>query len=158
MGIGEMGLYKQVKEHRKFFEIRDEGTTMVVYCFKLIAEGELERHLIGKGGFGAQELDQAGYVIYYWPVDDSNPSQTRPAASYDLYRWHPSVTGTRTQFVAMQVIRRYWDILESGDVIDVQYALGETDIPKGHDRDWQTEPYDYSGNMEWMHGVLSGQV
>jgi hypothetical protein len=48
------------------------------------------------------------------------------ACCYDPYEW----VGARTMRVAHQYIEENWDQLESGEVIDVEFILGETDEKK----------------------------
>jgi len=50
-------------------------------------------------------------------------------ATYDPYAW-----GDRTFFVAHQYIERNWGSLESGEVLDVEYILGESKTPKVSER------------------------
>jgi hypothetical protein len=46
--------------------------------------------------------------------------------AYDPYDW----VGDRTKPHAHQFIMEHWQELRDGDVIDVQFILGETDSPK----------------------------
>ena len=136
----------------KYFEVRDVGTRMVLMCFKFDAANEDERHLVGLSGFGTLIFGQNYYTLYYWPVDDG--SSIRPAASYDIQNWHPAIIGSRTQYLAMKIVEKHWSQLCSGDVIDIEYAIGETTLPKCHDNLYPYKKHDDSGRMLWMKDVL----
>lgn len=50
-------------------------------------------------------------------------------ATSDPYAW-----GDRTWSVAHNYIIEHWDELKDGDVVDVEFILGETDVPKVSER------------------------
>gem|GEM_PF-2943358 len=57
--------------------------------------------------------------------------KVRLRMTYDPYDW----SGTpRTYREAHKYIKQNWGILESGDVIDVEFILGETDTCKISER------------------------
>lgn len=97
----------------KLFEIRDSCTLYLVTATKMISEKGIEKHIIKKAGYGL-----------------SNPSilitdiETKEAST-DAYSWG----GGRTMKEAHLHIKRNYDELKTGDVIDVEYLLGEKDEP-----------------------------
>jgi len=58
--------------------------------------------------------------------------------AYDCYDWPAN---PRTYRVAHDYIRHNWHTLEDGDVIDVEYILGETEVPKLSERITENEPH-----------------
>jgi hypothetical protein len=86
----------------------------------LRASNEAERWLLSRSGYGPKPEDQARYVILCKIDGDSVKSH------YDAYSWGDQ----RTMRVAHEYIIRNFHKLESGDVIDVQFILGETSQPK----------------------------
>lgn len=92
----------------KLFEVRDSATFIPVIGITISgADGYLAR----RAGFGSRCI----YLIH----------MTSNHCTYDPYDW-----GNRTMRVAHEHIEAEWDTLQSGDVIDVQYILGETTSPK----------------------------
>ena len=103
----------------KLFEVRDRGTTMAmigIACARVEARSEREILLLERAGYGDRcillgSLD--GGKFAYDPYDQFNGARTRGAAH--LY------------------IEENWDSLKSGDIIDVEFILGETPAPKETD-------------------------
>ena len=52
--------------------------------------------------------------------------------AYDCYDWAKDM---RTKGTAHNFIAEHWHELSDGDVIDVQFILGETDKPKASERE-----------------------
>ena len=76
----------------------------------------------------AAALDIEETIGWLWvPV---NQAQCRGVA-YDCYGW-PS--NPRTYQVAHNYIATHWSALSDGDVIDVEFILGETDTRKTSER------------------------
>jgi len=124
----------------KLFEIRDAGTFMPVMAVKLAPRYELdmpnrenvthvyerELYLLRRAGYSAEQIDlnhqscaSQPYIILC-KLDGVE-------AQYDPYGWQ---TRARTIPVAHAHMIEHWDSLASGDVIDVQYIVGETPAPK----------------------------
>jgi hypothetical protein len=101
----------------KLFEIRDEGTTMPVIAIKPDPRTEPERWLWAKGGYGTEAMGQREYVLL-GPLHGGEGMLV-----CDPYK-HPGVS--RTLPTAHKHILECWTYLRSGDVIDVQFVLGET--------------------------------
>ena len=102
----------------KVLEIRDEGTFFPMLCINLgMADNEDQRHLLHGVGF---------------PLDGRpNIAVTHATCSghltNDPYEWGPD---RRTYSVSHNYIINHWDELKDGDVIDVQFILGETKVKK----------------------------
>ncbi len=93
----------------KLLEIRDAGTTIPAMAIEVSgADG----WLMQRAGFGDVPC------IYLVMLATQK-------CAYDPYAW-----GGRTMPVAHNYIRDMWTLLDSGDVIDVEYILGETARPK----------------------------
>lgn len=93
----------------KFIEIRDRGTFVPSIAFDLT---RADHYLADRAGFG----DQRCVVLL---------SLATYRAHYDPYDW-----GDRTYHVAHLWLAEHWDDVASGDVVDVQFILGETAAPK----------------------------
>ena len=97
----------------KLFELRDSMTFIPVMATKIVRERETdpESHwLLGAAGYGP------GGCVLLVPLQGGE-------ARYDPYNWHG---GARTFREAHHYIEENWDKLKDGDVVDVQFALGET--------------------------------
>lgn len=107
----------------KLFEVRDRATFMPVMAVKLATRDEREAYLLGRAGYAREAVegtaDVEPYVILVTLV--------AVEAEYDPFQWS---TRARTLPAAHQHIIAHWDELKSGDVVDVEYVLGETQAPK----------------------------
>ena len=115
----------------KIFEVRDSGTFIPVLAIKAVPERnsfgnyvEAERYLLRRAGYG---FEQPSIILIRAECSglDNN-------ATYDAYAW--PANGTRTLHVAHLYIEKNFDSLRSGDVIDVEYELGETKVKKVSER------------------------
>ena len=98
----------------KMFELRDKGTFIPVMCIKMDSRGaHQEDYLLGRAGFGKHTY----LVQLVW--------MSAGKTQYDPFKWND-----RTFYTAHKYITENWDKLISGDVIDVEFILGETDKPK----------------------------
>ncbi len=104
----------------KTLEIRDKGTFIPVIAIQTMAADEAEEYLLNRAGF------RQSLCVILCRLECSG---TERNASYDPYAW-----GGRTYPVAHQYIADHFADLESGDVIDVQFILGETASPKISER------------------------
>jgi hypothetical protein len=92
----------------KLLEIRDKGTFIPVLCVSVSgADGFLAR----RGGFGRR-------LILIVKLTDLETN------------YHSSQWGGRTMPVSHKHIENNWEIIKYGDVIDVEFILGETEAPK----------------------------
>lgn len=106
----------------KLFEIRDRGTFLPIMATKLMPcldnayEAKRERYLLSRTGFRNDEFVMLCKI---------NAEGFRGDASYDEFTWN-----SRTLAQAHSYIIKNWFALKSGDVIDVEFILGETSMPK----------------------------
>ena len=94
----------------KFLEIRDVGTRIIVMCTLLAGETEVEKGMLATAG---------------WHPDTTSVLLTS-MSDYET-GYDPFKKRDRTYFTAHRHIQQNWKHLKSGDVIDVQYILGETE-------------------------------
>jgi hypothetical protein len=113
----------------KCLEVRDANTFCPVICIRPVAENEAQRYLLGRDGYRADSTESC--IIYIKP-------QCR-GVSYDPYNWPDN---PRTHRVAHIWIEKNWAVLKDGDVVDVQFILGESKAQKLSERieehDWHT--------------------
>lgn len=104
----------------KLFELRDRFTFIPVMAIKLVSESEQERFLLSKAGYGIGYSDHLKYILLLRINGD------HIVGSSDCY----DHGGGRTMGEAHNFIYKNWNELTSGDVIDVEYILGETNQKK----------------------------
>lgn len=102
----------------KLLEIRDSGTMMPCMAVKLSHRTVEESWLLRRAGFGYGE-----YVLFH-PL-------TLNEINYDVYSWR---RGARTVPEAHKYVLENWDNLKSGDVVDVEFILKETEAKKVSER------------------------
>jgi hypothetical protein len=90
-------------------EIRDRATFIPVLAIKLEAVNVGQRYLIRRAGF---EVPNDNIILLRVDCGQAN---------YDPYAW-----GDRTFFTAHKYIIDAFDALDDGDVVDVEFILGET--------------------------------
>lgn len=97
----------------KLFEIRDRMTFIAVLATAVSgADGYLARRV----GFNSERF------IFLTRLDSAK-------SQYNSYDW-----GDRTMAKAHEYIEQNWDTLNSEDVIDVEFILGETETKKVSER------------------------
>lgn len=106
----------------KILEIRDEGTFISVLCIDIQPDNEPQRYHMRRCGYSC---DGHPNVVMTKLSADHNP------ATNDPYQWKGD---TRTFPRAHLYIIENWSSLNDGDVIDVQFILGETSSPKISER------------------------
>lgn len=120
----------------KVLELRDDGTFIPLLCVDMNPDAELmtgpaetERML---ARFEAQHylLRRCGYPCDARP----NIAITRLGCHSDPCSNDPYSWGGRTMPVAHNYIIENWDKLKDGDVVDVEFILGETTAPKVSER------------------------
>lgn len=111
----------------KALELRDKGTFIPLLAVNMnptLHGGSLsqrcQQYLLRRCGY---PCDGTPNVVITHMSADGKP------ASNDPYYW-----GGRTMPVAHNYIIEHWDSLNDGDVIDVQFILGETKMPKISER------------------------
>ena len=97
----------------KCLEIRDAGTFMACIFIRPVPDNEAQRYLLRRDGYRGDVSERC--IIAIKP-------QCR-GVSYDPYNWGD---GARTMPVAHDYIEKHWSELRDGDVVDVQFILGET--------------------------------
>jgi len=114
----------------KALEIRDAATFIPVIAIKMVPdyvfrfdETNPERYLLRRSGYN---FDDPSVVLCRM-----NCSGVDRNATYDPYAWGNQ---TRTMPVAHDYITKNFDNLNSGDVVDVEFILGETKQPKQSER------------------------
>lgn len=103
----------------KILEIRDHATFIPVICIKPVAENEAQHYLLRRDGYSLDLNDPIVIMI---------DAQCRNV-SYDPYNWRSD-----THKVAHDYILRNWKTLKDGDVVDVEFILGLTKVPKTSER------------------------
>jgi len=101
-------------------ELRDSATFIPILAMRLSSENELERSLLAHGGWGLTNIEHSRYIMLH-RMDGNNNVPSR----FDPYDWQD-----RTFSVAHKYIEEHFDELKSGDVIDVEFILGETKTKK----------------------------
>ena len=102
-------------EKVKYFEIRDRGTLILVLAVQYGAHSPREQKILQRAGLW-------GGGAYSLQLTDLVSGRTER----DAYAW----TGSRTKHEAHKYIEKNWDFLNSGEVIDIEYVLGEVHTPK----------------------------
>ena len=102
----------------KMFEVRDRGTYIPVAATKLVTNDLGEAYM----------LRRAGYSNSYPMVILTRLDNVE--AHNDAYNW----ADTRTLREAHGYIAKNFDTLKSGDVVDVEFILGETTVCKTSER------------------------
>lgn len=110
----------------KALEIRDEGTFIAALAVEMNPEFELndasraQRYLLRRCGY---PCDGKPNVMLTKMMGDGSP------ASNDPHHWRD-----RTIAVAHLYIIEHWPAIKDGDVIDVEFILGEKPMPKVSER------------------------
>jgi hypothetical protein len=100
----------------KLFELRDRGTFIEIYMTKIRPVSLRERGLMRRAG---------------WRVEDPLYTMTRLDLSETMMsEYQADVANSRTFGVAFKWIVNNWDMLTSGDLVCVEYILGERAEPK----------------------------
>lgn len=125
----------------KVLELRDEGTFIPLLCVDM-NPGE---PYPSKSPFSEDELSQSldacrarHYLLRRcgYPCDGRpNIAITHLSADGDKCSNDPHYWGGRTRPVAHRYIIENWHALKDGDVVDVQFILGETLAPKRSERE-----------------------
>jgi hypothetical protein len=108
----------------KCLEIRDANTFIPVICIRPVPVNEAQRYLLRRDGYRGTEDERCIIMI------DAQCS----GVAYDPYDWKDR----RSKGHAHDFIAEHWHELADGDVIDVEYILGESSTKKISER--QTVP------------------
>lgn len=101
----------------KLLEVRDRATFLPVFAMAATPSNEGQRYLLSRAGYGNE------------PVCIIVGRLRGGTVSYDLYSW-----GDRTMATAHDYINKHFNELKDGDVIDVEFILGETTTKKTSER------------------------
>ena len=101
----------------KLLEVRDRATFLPVLAVSTEANNAEQGYLLSRTGYGAPLV-----ILTRLHADGR-------ATHYDPYAW-----GDRTMKTAHEYISLHWETLEDGDVIDVEFILGETTEKKISER------------------------
>lgn len=101
----------------KIIEIRDSATCLIVVAFRTYTfNNSVENWGFRREGFGPDS-------VYLVRLNDQQ-------CAYDPFKW----ANSRTMFQAHLYLQDHYDELESGDVLDIEYILGEKTIKKVSER------------------------
>jgi hypothetical protein len=106
----------------KLLEVRDRMTFVPMLALKPVPHNEEERYLLARAGYGRSPDDQSEYVLLA-RLDGGE-------LHYDSCAWH----NQRTCGTIHRWLQGHWAEVQSGDVVDVEFILGETSTPKVSER------------------------
>jgi hypothetical protein len=112
----------------KLIEVRDEGTTIVCIALKPHPETEAERWGWARTGYGLTPGEQGTYVLL-GPLGGGHGLLT-----CDPFK-HPGAPTQRTLWAAHTWLKKNWHLVQSGDVVDVEFIMGVSDHPKRPERE-----------------------
>lgn len=104
----------------KLLEIRDAGTFIPVLAVSMVSDDPIEKYLLSRVGYGIKRLILLTML-------------TANLSEYSYLGWAGGGYG-RTMTIAHQWITDHWDEINTGDVIDVEWILGESEQPKTPER------------------------
>lgn len=103
----------------KLFEVRDRGTFIPVIATLCRSPEEQERYLLNRSGYGTS----SGCIFV--------GKLSQGGGQYDPYSWSD---GSRTMTEAHAYIEANWNVLASGEVIDLEFIKGESQTKKISER------------------------
>ena len=106
----------------KAIEIRDTATFIPAIAIKVVPANEGQRYLLRRSGYG---FDFPQVIV-------AKLGGGSGMAHCDPYEWGG---GARTMTVAHEWVRDHFDEIEDGQVIDVEFLLGERAEPKASERE-----------------------
>jgi hypothetical protein len=113
----------------KALEIRDKGTFIPALAVSMVAEQgpsisaddtqqyTSQRYLLRRAGYNCNP--ESPFLVMLTSLYGGR------RAEYDVFAWND-----RTYHVAHDYITKHWVELRDGDVVDVEFILGETEKPK----------------------------
>ena len=104
----------------KTLELRDRATFIPLLAIDINPDNDAQRWLMRRVGYPCD--GQPNVIITKLSGDGD--------ASNDPYAWR----GARSFPVAHDWIINHWDDLKDGDVVDVEFILGENKEPKASER------------------------
>lgn len=106
----------------KVVEIRDKGTRIDALAIQMLGDNEIQRHYFHASGYPEDGSSIMLMIIY------------TGKATNDPYEWAALGLGPRTMPVAHNWIIEHFDEIEEGQVVDVEFLLGERPAPKVSER------------------------
>jgi len=106
----------------KILEIRDAATFIPAMATRLHVRNTDELFLCRRAGYSQEQLTELYHYAPYIILCKLDGVE----AQYDPYNWPCG----RTMQIAHQWIIEHWDEICSGQVIDVEFILGERSEPK----------------------------
>jgi hypothetical protein len=105
----------------KILELRDRSTFIPVIAIQMSGGSEAQRWrwLLRRAGY--TEFGDGSAIVLFRAAGGP--------ATCDLYEW-----GDRTYRTAHEYIEKHFAEMNDGDVVDVEYILGETKEPKVSER------------------------
>lgn len=103
----------------KVLEIRDRATFIPVVATEMFPENEIQSYYLRHSGYGFD------YPLVLVTTLDGRECE------YDPFKWG---TNPRTMFEAHMYIQEHFNELNEGDVVDVEYILGEAKEAKKSQR------------------------
>lgn len=124
----------------KLFEVRDRGTFIPVLAVLLLPTVPQPVTATQTMGF-AQYLEKERYLLARCGFRTVRMVQLTHLQSMKTHHedWEWEQDGTRTMGAAHRHILRAWDMLKTGDVIDVEYLAGESKTAKVSEREDEIE-------------------
>lgn len=104
----------------KCLEIRDRATFIPVICIHPAPDNEAQRYLLRRDGYGFSGYESCIIMI----------NSGCRGVQNDPYHWDDA----RTKLAAHDFIQQNWNDLSDGDVIDVEFILGESTTKKTSER------------------------
>jgi hypothetical protein len=108
----------EIRDSATFIPVMATDTSPWTGSHVIVEELRGRQYLLRRAGYAS-----AGSTIILLNLDDCR-------ASNDPYDWGNS----RTMTTAHEYIENNWDELKDGDVIDVEFILGETTVKKVSER------------------------
>ena len=108
----------------KLIEVRDSATFIPALAIKVVSDETPEAYLLRRAGYGGYR-DEVNHYILFMRLEGGQ-------MEYDPFRWR--LSEGRTMHHAHQILIERWAEFKSGDVIDVQFELGETPTKKISER------------------------
>ncbi len=102
----------------KLLEIRDKATFIPVAATRLLGDNQDQEYLLRRVGLGFG----SAYAVHLMRLTDGK-------GHHDWAAW-----GGRTMPIAHQYIEEHFDKLKDGEVVDVEFILGETEKVKVSER------------------------
>lgn len=129
----------------KIFELRDRATFIPIAAVKIPAHTTIDRN------------DAENYLLWNagWSIDHIVMFNVEDPAKYQS---DPSDWNDRTYETAHMYICKHFDELENGQVVDVEFILGEVTEPKQSQRLRHIKPETIGENLRKLLAINSVEV